>query len=536
MCLLPSTHHHRTMYMFSSIQKDPADYPADGGDDKEEESFEDDDDEEEKAFEEDEEEKHLASADSAIATLLPPPRSSHTRVYFSQTRLRRTRKTVRPQPPMTALTEALIIDPTYADAQLGYKAAMIQLRAASPLPIPSIPLLLPSADRRSDIPETDMLFQKRLCLTAPDSRFEIREILTVVVDRQMGHTVAGRVDYCFIDIVDASIRASESRVMTVVEEVNEKVTNLATTQRQGTHEFHVRDEDAQDDRPLLRAQISLLTRERRYFRSMASFYEREAVYTRQGWSRSEDRNTTLEALIREQETHITALKAHTRSLQRDARHQDGPADVSSSCTQPDMSTAYHPETDEQSERTIQTLEVMLRACAIDFGKGWEKHLPLRSYANVRQKPLEFQAGGRVMLKTSPRKCIIRFEKKGKLNPRYIGPFKILKRIGPVAYKLELPEELSNVHNTFHVSNLKKCLSNESLIIPMKELKLDENLNFVEEPAEIMDREIKKLRQSRIPIIKVRWNSKRRPEYTWESEDKIRAKYPHLFPNISLSSS
>nr|GEV21547.1 putative reverse transcriptase domain-containing protein [Tanacetum cinerariifolium] len=160
----------------------------------------------------------------------------------------------------------------------------------------------------------------------------------------------------------------------------------------------------------------------------------------------------------------------------------------------------------------------------------------RSYANVRQKPLEFQAGYHVMLKISPHKGIIRLEKRGKLNTRYIGPFKILKRIGPVAYKLEIPKELSNVHNTFYVSNLKKCLSEESLIIPMKELKLDEKLNFVEEPVEIMDQEIKQLRQSRILIIKVRWNSKRGPKYMWEREDKNRSKYPHLFPNISLSSS
>ncbi|GJX59942.1 putative reverse transcriptase domain-containing protein [Tanacetum coccineum] len=169
-------------------------------------------------------------------------------------------------------------------------------------------------------------------------------------------------------------------------------------------------------------------------------------------------------------------------------------------TQLDMSTAYHPETDGQTVRDR-----------------------LRSYANVRRKPLEFQVGDRVMLKVSPRKGVVRFEKQGKLNPWYIGPFKILKRVGLVAYTLELPEELSNVHSTFHVSNLKKCLSDESLVIPMKEIRLDDKLNFVEEPVEIMDQEVKQLRQSRIPIVKVRWNSKRGPEFTWEHEDQIRAK-------------
>ncbi|GJS28824.1 putative reverse transcriptase domain-containing protein [Tanacetum coccineum] len=223
-------------------------------------------------------------------------------------------------------------------------------------------------------------------------------------------------------------------------------------------------------------------------------------------------------------------------------------------TQLDMSTTYPPETDGQSERTIQTLEDMLRACVIDFEKGWERHLPLvefsynnsyhasikaapfealygrkcrspivqiqqhlqaardrqRSYANVRRKPLEFQVRDRIILKVSPRKGVIRFKKRGKLNPRYIGPFKILDRVGPVAYKLEHPEELSNVHSTFHVSNLKKCLSDESLVISIKELRLDDKLNFVEEPVEIMDREVKQLKQSRIPIVKLRWNSKRGP--------------------------
>nr|GEW32840.1 putative reverse transcriptase domain-containing protein [Tanacetum cinerariifolium] len=109
--------------------------------------------------------------------------------------------------------------------------------------------------------------------------------------------------------------------------------------------------------------------------------------------------------------------------------------------------------------------------------------------------------------------VIRFGKRGKLNPQYIGPFKILDKNGPVAYKLELPEELSNAHSTFHISNLKKCLSDESLVILMKELQLDDKLNFVEEPVEVMDLEVKQLKQSRIPIVKIRWNSKRGPEFT-----------------------
>ncbi|GJV31220.1 putative reverse transcriptase domain-containing protein [Tanacetum coccineum] len=176
-------------------------------------------------------------------------------------------------------------------------------------------------------------------------------------------------------------------------------------------------------------------------------------------------------------------------------------------TQLHMSMAYHTDTDGKRpeivhETTEKIVQIRQRLQAARDRQ--------RSYANIRRKPLEFQVGDRVMLKVSPRKGIIRFGKRGKLNPWYIGPFKILKRVGPVAYKLELPEELSNVHSTFHVSNLKKCLSDESLIIPMKELRLDDKLNFVEEPVEIMDREVKQLKQSRIPIVKVRWNSKRGP--------------------------
>nr|GEX36499.1 putative reverse transcriptase domain-containing protein [Tanacetum cinerariifolium] len=157
-------------------------------------------------------------------------------------------------------------------------------------------------------------------------------------------------------------------------------------------------------------------------------------------------------------------------------------------TRLDMSTAYHPEIDGQSERTIQTLEDMLRACAIDFGKGWVNHLPLKSYADLKRKPMEFQVGNKEMLKVSPWKGVVRFDKRGKLNPRYVGPFKVLEKNGDVAYKLDLPEELSRVHNTFYVSNLKKFHADEPLAVPLDGLHFDDELHFVEKPVEIMDRE------------------------------------------------
>ncbi|GJY73194.1 hypothetical protein Tco_0477625 [Tanacetum coccineum] len=133
-----------------------------------------------------------------------------------------------------------------------------------------------------------------------------------------------------------------------------------------------------------------------------------------------------------------------------------------------------------------------------------------------------------MLKVSPWKEVIRISKRGKLNPRYFGPFKVLEKVGTIAYRLELPQQLSRVHSTFYISNLKKCLSNEPLEIPLDEIHIDDKLYFAEEPVEIMDREVKQLKQSRIPIIKVRWNSKRGPEFTWECEDQFRNKYTYLF--------
>ncbi|GKA98129.1 putative reverse transcriptase domain-containing protein [Tanacetum coccineum] len=160
----------------------------------------------------------------------------------------------------------------------------------------------------------------------------------------------------------------------------------------------------------------------------------------------------------------------------------------------------------------------------------------KSYVDLKHKQMEFLVGDRVMLKVSPWKGVVRFGKRGKLNPKYVGPFKVLEKFGAVAYKLELPQELSRVPNTFHVSNLKKCYADKPLAFLLDGLHIDDKLHFVEEPVKIMDRKVKRLKQSRIPIIKVQWNSKRGHEFTWEHEDQIRKKYPHLFTKTAPSSS
>ncbi|GJW64788.1 hypothetical protein Tco_0116672 [Tanacetum coccineum] len=149
--------------------------------------------------------------------------------------------------------------------------------------------------------------------------------------------------------------------------------------------------------------------------------------------------------------------------------------------------------------------------------------------------MEFEVGDKVMLKVSPWKRVVRFGKRGKLNPRYVKPFKVLAKVVKVAYKLELPQELSRAYHTFHGSNMKKCYADKPLVMLLEGIHVDNKLQFVEEPVEIMEREIKRLKQSRIPLVKVRWNFRRGPEFTWEREDSFKQKYPQLFINRASSS-
>ncbi|GJZ13533.1 putative reverse transcriptase domain-containing protein [Tanacetum coccineum] len=220
---------------------------------------------------------------------------------------------------------------------------------------------------------------------------------------------------------------------------------------------------------------------------------------------------------------------------------------------------------------------MLRACVIDFGKGWVKHLPLAEFsynnsyhASIKATPYEALYGrkcrspvclaevgeaqltGLELIQETTEKIVLikqrmqaaqdrqksyadRKRKPMEFKVRDRVMLKVLAKVGKVAYRLELPQELSRVHHTFHVSNLKKCYTDKPLIMPLEGIHVDDKLQFMEEPVEIMEREIKRLKRSRIPLVKVRWNSRRGPEFTWEREDSFKQKYPQLFTNRATSS-
>ncbi|KAJ8763030.1 hypothetical protein K2173_023235 [Erythroxylum novogranatense] len=160
-----------------------------------------------------------------------------------------------------------------------------------------------------------------------------------------------------------------------------------------------------------------------------------------------------------------------------------------------FSTAFHPQTDGQSERTIKTVEDMLRAC---------------------------------VLEVSPWRGVLRFGKKGKLSPRYIGPFEIIERIGPLAYRLTLPSEMAQIHNVFHVSMLKRYRSDPTHVILTQEIEVSSNLSYVEEPVKIIGYQNKQLRNRLIPMVKVLWKNHSSKEATWETEEHMRSQYPYLF--------
>ncbi|KAK5775710.1 hypothetical protein PVK06_043642 [Gossypium arboreum] len=264
-------------------------------------------------------------------------------------------------------------------------------------------------------------------------------------------------------------------------------------------------------------------------------------------------------------------------------------------TRLNFSTAFHPQTDGQSERVIQILEDMLRGCVIDFRGSWEDYLPLaefaynnsyqssirmapyevlygrrcrtpscwtelgerqvlgpelvadteekvklirdrlkeasdrkNSYVDLKRKEIEYSVGDMVFLKVSPWKKILRFGKKGKLSPRFIGPYRILKRVGPVAYQLELPSELNRIHDVFHVSMLRRYRSDPTHVVPVAEIEVRTDLTFEEELVQILDRDVKVLRRKTVPLVKVLWRNHGREEATWEPEEAMQQQYPHLF--------
>ncbi|KAA0053211.1 pol protein [Cucumis melo var. makuwa] len=239
-------------------------------------------------------------------------------------------------------------------------------------------------------------------------------------------------------------------------------------------------------------------------------------------------------------------------------------------TRLDFSIAFHPQTDGQIERLNHVLEDMLQACVLEFSGSWDSHLHLMEFAynnsyqttidmapfetlygkccrspvcwgevdeqrmlGPEHKDLEFDMGDMVFLKVAPIKVVLRFEKKRKLSPRFIGPFEILERIGPVTYRLALPPSFSVVHDVFHVSMLRKYVADLTHVVDFGPLQISEDLSFAEQPIEILAKEVKKLRNREISLVKVLWQNYRVEEATWEREEDMRAQYPEVFEDLNF---
>jgi uncharacterized protein involved in tolerance to divalent cations len=234
-------------------------------------------------------------------------------------------------------------------------------------------------------------------------------------------------------------------------------------------------------------------------------------------------------------------------------------------TKLDFSTAYHPQSDSQTERVNKVLEDLLRACVLMFDRNWKCQTPLlwsnvgektlegpafvkeaeekvalirkrlleaqsrqKSYADNRQRELRFEEGDFVYLKVSPMRGVKRFQVKGKLAPRFIGPYPIIGRVGPAAYRLELPESMSDIHNVFHVSQLRKCLQVPENHIEEEAIQIQKDLQYREKPLKILDSAVRKTRSSEVRLCKVQWSREGEEEATSESEDSLRREYPYLF--------
>nr|GEV60701.1 hypothetical protein [Tanacetum cinerariifolium] len=539
-------------------EEDPTDYPADGGDegDDEDESFDDDEDNDIDIEGDEEEDEYLAHVDSttvALPAIDHAPSAEETEPFETDELMAIPTPPPSPLSPLSSplpqipspplpLLSPPPTDPIYEEAPLGYRAARLRGRA-----------------EREEILEVDLPLKKRLCTAHTGYAIWLDQCTAVFMDlmNRVSKPYLDEFVIVFIDdilIYSKNKKKHEEHLKANLELLKKRSCTLNSQNAnfgfprcnfstQARKPENIMNEDAggmlvknsKDPEKLRTEKLEPRTDGTLCLNGMSWLPCYSDLKTlpksSQGYGTIwviVDRLTKSAIFVPMRETDPMEKLARMYLKEKSLQKALG--------TSLDMSTTYHPETNGQSERTIQTLKDMLHSCAIDFGKVGEAQLlgpeliqettekiiqikqrmqaardRQKSYADLKRKPMEFQIRDRVMLK-------------------------VLDKVRTTAYKLELLQELSRVHNTFHVSNLKKCLADEPLAVPLDGLHFEDKLHFVEEPVEIVDREVKRLKQSRIPLVKFRWNSRRGPEFTWESKDQFRKKYPHLFTKTTPSSS